>query len=101
MMANFRIKAAAKTDLKGIAKFTEKTWGRKQRNKYIAEFDHAFHQLAENNELGKSCGYIRTGYRCFPIGSHIIFYKVADRRNVDIIRVLHKRMDVSSRLFKA
>ena len=101
MMANFRIKAAAKTDLKGIAKFTEKTWRRKQRNKYIAEFDHAFHQLAENNELGKSCDYIRTGYRCFPIGSHIIFYKVADRRNVDIIRVLHKRMDVSSRLFKA
>lgn len=100
-MANFRIKAAAKTDLKGIARFTENTWGRKQRNNYIAEFDRAFHQLAEKNELGTSCDHIRTGYRVFPIGSHIIFYKIADQNNVDIIRVLHKRMDVSSRLFKA
>jgi len=100
-MANFRIKAAAKTDLKGVAKFTERAWGRKQRNKYIAEFDHAFHQLAGNNELGKSCDRIRTGYRVFPVGSHIILYKIADRHNVDIIRVLHKRMNVSSRLFKA
>ena len=100
-MANFRVKAAAKTDLNAIAKFTEKTWGRKQRNKYITEFDHAFHQLAENSELGKSCDYIRTGYRVFPVGSHIIFYKIANRHNVEIIRVLHKRMNVSPRLFKA
>lgn len=100
-MAHFRIKAAAKADLKGIAKFTEKTWGREQRNKYLTEFDRAFHQLAENSELGKACDHIRTGYRAFPVGSHIIFYNISARHSVDIIRVLHKRMDVTSRLFKA
>lgn len=100
-MAHFRIKSAANADLKGIAKFTEKTWGREQRNKYLTEFDQAFHQLAENNELGKACEHIRAGYRTFPVGSHIIFYKIGDRHSVDVIRVLHKRMDVSSRLFLA
>jgi len=100
-MARFGIKATAKADLKGIAKFTEQTWGREQRNKYLTEFDQAFHRLAENNALGKVCDHIRAGYRAFPVGSHIIFYKIGDGHLVEIIRILHKRMDVSSRLFKA
>jgi len=100
-MPHFRIKAAAKNDLKCIAKFTEKTWGQEQRNKYLAEFDQAFHQLADNNELGKACDHIRTGYRAFPVGSHVIFYKISGQQRIDIIRVLHKRMDAPSRLFKA
>lgn len=99
-MAHFRIKATAKSDLKGIAKFTEKTWGREQRNKYLAEFDQAFHLLAENNVLGKTCDHIRTGYRGFPVGSHVVFYKIGNQDRIEIIRVLHKRMDVSSRLVK-
>lgn len=99
-MAHFRIKATAKADLKGIARFTEQTWGREQRNKYLTEFDRAFHRLAENHALGKVCDHIYAGYRSFPVGSHIIFYKIGDGRLVEIIRVLHKRMDVSSRLFK-
>ena len=99
-MPRFRIKAAAINDLKCIAKFTEKTWGQAQRNKYLADFDQAFHQLADNNELGKVCDYLQTGYSAFPIGSHVIFYKISGRQCIDIIRVLHKRMDVSSRFFK-
>ncbi|MDJ0806436.1 MAG: type II toxin-antitoxin system RelE/ParE family toxin [Gammaproteobacteria bacterium] len=100
-MAHFRIKATALADLKGIAKFTDKNWGREQRNKYLTEFDQAFHQLAMNKALGKACDHIRVGYRAFPVGSHIIFYKIGDHNLVEIIRVLHKRMEVSSRLFKA
>jgi len=100
-MPHFRLKAAAKADLKSIAKFTEKNWGREQRNKYIAEFDQAFHQLAENNELGKACDHIRTDYRAFPVGSHIVFYKITERYSVDIIRIVHKCMNASSRLFRA
>ncbi len=99
-MASFRVKVAAKADLKGIARFTEKTWGKDQRNKYLTELDHAFHQLTDNNELGRSCDHIRTGYRAYPVGSHIIFYKISDQHHVEIIRVLHKRTDVSSRLFQ-
>lgn len=100
-MPHFRIKVAAKNDLKYIAKFTEKTWRQEQRNKYLTEFDRAFHQLADNNELGKACDHIRTGYRVFPVGSHVIFYKISGHQRIDIIRVLHKRMDVPSQLFKA
>lgn len=100
-MPRFKIKAKARADLKGIARFTEQTWGREQRNSYLTERDHALHRLADNSELGQSCNHIRSGYRVFPVRSHLIFYKIAPDRTPEIIRVLHKRMNVSSRLFKA
>jgi toxin ParE1/3/4 len=99
-MPRFRIKAAARADLKGIAKYTEQTWNREQRNSYLTELDQAFHRLTENNELGKACDHIRSGYRVFPVGSHLVYYKIGDGKAVEIIRVLHKRMDVSPRFFK-
>ena len=100
-MPHFRIKAAAKADLKGIAKFTKRTWGLEQRNKYLTEIDHAFHRLADDAKLGKACDHIRSGYRIFPVGSHLIFYKLGAHQTIEIIRVLHKRMDISYRLLKA
>ena len=100
-MPQFRIKAAAKADLKGIAKFTEHTWGRDKRNSYLTEIDQAFHRLINNTELGTACDHIRSGYRILPVGSHLIFYKIGAGNAIEIIRVLHKRMNVSSRLLKA
>ena len=97
-MTDFRITAAAKQDLKNIAKFTQTNWGREQRNIYLTDFDHAFHQLAENPELGQECDYVYPGYRFFPVGSHLVFYKSGIDKTVEIIRVLHKRMNVSSRI---
>ena len=100
-MPHFRIKAAARADLKGIAIFTEQTWGREKRNSYLTELDQAFHRLADNSELGQSCDNIRSGYRVLPVGSHLIFYKLASDQTPEIIRVLLKRMNVSSRHLKA
>ena len=100
-MPHFRIKATARADLKGIAIFTERTWGREQRNSYLTELDQAFHRLGDNSEIGESCDHIRSGYRVFPVGSHLIFYKLPSDKTPEIIRVLHKLMNVSSRLLKA
>ena len=100
-MPRFRVTAAARADLKRIARFTERTWGREQRNHYLAKIDQAFHLLADNAESGKACDFIRSGYRVHPVGSHLIFFKPGVGETVQIIRVLHKRMEVSSRLLKA
>ncbi len=77
-MKPFALTQKAKTDLKEIAKFTMKRWGREKRNLYLKEFDQAFFLLAERPSIGKSCDEIREGYRKFPQGSHIIFYKQID-----------------------
>jgi len=97
-MSAFTLTQRAKSDLKSIGKFTEGRWGRAQRNIYIKQFDEAFHMLAESPSIGKNCDFIKAGYHKFPQGSHIIFYKMVSNRTLEIIRILHKNMDVTSRL---
>lgn len=97
-MSHFLLTNAAKRDLIGIAIFTQQRWGIDQRDKYLAQLDYMFHQLAGNPGLGRNCDYIKHGYRKFPIASHVIYYRTFSDQ-IEIIRVLHKRMDVSESIF--
>ena len=96
-MSSFALSKLAKIDLKAIAKFTEKHWGKEQRNAYIKQFDDTFHLLADTPAIGKRCNYIRENYQKYPQGSHIIFYRSNSSNNIEIIRILHKSMDVASK----
>jgi toxin ParE1/3/4 len=93
-MNTFSLTRRAKADLKSIAKFTEKCWGREQRCIYIKQFDDTFHVLSDTPEIGHNCDYIKGNYRKFPQGSHVIFYLIVSQNNIQIIRILHKNMDV-------
>ena len=96
-MKPFELTKEAKKDLRKIAEYTKKHWGRTQRNLYTKQFDDGFHLLAETPSVGKKCDYIKVGYRKFPQGSHIIFYREATKSKITIIRILHKNMDVESK----
>ena len=100
-MKAFELTREAKQDLRKIAIFTERRWGRDQRYLYIKQFDDCFHFLAETPSIGKKCDYIKTGYRKFPQGSHIIFYREGTKSKIIVIRILHKNMDVESKLLGA
>jgi toxin ParE1/3/4 len=52
--------------------------------------------LANAPLAGKACDYITNGYRKFPQGSHIIFYKEGNKK-IEVVRILHKNMDVESK----
>ena len=97
-MSVFQLTTKAKSDLKDIALFTENQWGVTQRNIYLKQFDDIFHILAKDPLTGMNCDYIKEGYRKFPQGSHIIFYKILKSKHILILRILHKRMDVNSNL---
>jgi len=98
-MKAFELTRKAKEDLRKIAIFTEKRWGRDQRYLYIKQFDDGFHFLADKPSIGKKCDHIKPGYRKFPQGIHIIFYRESTKSKIIIIRVLHKGMDVESKSF--
>ena len=97
-MKSFELSREAKEDLRKIARFTEKRWGRDQRFLYIKQFDDVFHSLAETPSIGKKCEYIEIGYRKFPQGSHIIFYRNGANFSIEVVRILHKRMDIELNL---
>lgn len=97
-MGAFSLTQKAKTDLKAIAAHTQRRWGKQQRMRYAKQFDDAFHTLADTPNVGSSCDYLKKGYRKFPNGSHVIFYRELGAKEIEIVRVLHKRMDVATQL---
>ena len=96
-MTAFKITGKAQADLIAIGRFTLKEWGTLRRNNYLLQLDHCFSQLSEHPEIGSACDFIAEGYRKFPQGSHLIFYKQGPMDIVEIIRVLHESMDVDSK----
>lgn len=92
-MGTFQLTNQAKSDLKAIAAYTQRKWGEEQRNIYLRQFDDTFHLIADAPEKGKTCDYIKIGYRKFPVTSHIIFYRILSQSEIQIVRILHKRMD--------
>ena len=93
-MRNFALTRMALEDLREIAVFTGTRWGKAQRNLYLGKLDEAFHALADNPAAGRSCEQIRAGYRKFPVGSHVIYYRQAEDGLLEIVRILHKSRDV-------
>lgn len=100
-MTTFKLARKAYSDLVAIGRFTEKEWGKAQRNNYLKQIDECFSQIANNPDVGTSCDFIRTGYRKFPQANHLIFYRQDQDGIIEIIRVLHKSMDVESKLSRA
>ncbi len=94
-MLSIRLAVSAIQDMKDIGRYTRKNWGREQRDRYLSKLDHCFQMIAHRPEIGKACDYIRPGYRKYHIGRHLIFYR-QDGTYLEIIRILHDRMDVES-----
>ncbi|MCJ7603812.1 MAG: type II toxin-antitoxin system RelE/ParE family toxin [Desulfobulbaceae bacterium] len=100
-MRTFVLTNRAKYDLQEIGRYTQKTWGRDQRNIYLRMLDLSFHQLAANPLIGNDCSEIRPGYLKINAGSHVIFYHQKTDDLIEIVRILHGRMDIETRLSKA
>ena len=96
-MADLRITPAAKGRLADIWTDTAERWGEEQADAYLRRIDDTFRLLAANPRLGKARPEVRDGYFSFPVSKHVIFYMI-NGGFVDIIGVLHARMDVASRI---
>ena len=97
-MPDFYLTRVARADLKAIGRYTETRWGCVQRNKYLAMLDGCFQDLASDPLKGRDCSHLREGYRKYSTGSHIIFYRLVDPQAIEIVRILHARMDVGRHL---
>lgn len=97
-MPGFILTSKAKSDLIEIARHTQEQWGREQRNLYLRMLDECFRQLAAKPFQGSDCSEIRVGYRKLLAGRHIIFYRQPTGGLIEIVRILHRRMDVEAHL---
>lgn len=83
---------AAEDDLVDIWQYSFETWGADQADLYLDALNEGIAGLADDPRLGADCSHIRAGYRRLRIRHHIVYYREqADR--IEIVRVLHERMD--------
>ena len=94
----FHLTRKAYEDLKGIALYTQKNWGKSQRILYLKMMDDAFHELSAKPGQGRKIEDIRAGYYKYEIGRHLVFYRMVSEGDIEIVRILHQSMDVESHL---
>ncbi len=96
-MISVRIRPAAHADLTDIFDYSDAHWGLAQAERYIAQITLMFAQIAADPRLGKPASNRHPLLRRQSCGSHfIIFARGAE--GIEIIRVLHQRMDIDVRL---
>ena len=96
-MRQIRLSPKARADLDSIWNYTALHWGISQAEDYMGALGKTMKLLAGSAHLGRNIDDIRKGYFKFPAASHIIFYRIAPD-TIDVIRVLHKGMDVERNL---
>ncbi|MBX3194679.1 MAG: type II toxin-antitoxin system RelE/ParE family toxin [Schumannella sp.] len=97
-MRQLRSTPAARRDLLEIWDYTAGLWGVARAESYIGEIGAALERIAVDPARGRTCDEIRPGYRRYGIGSHVVFY-LETEDTVDIVRVLHQRLDPGRHLF--
>lgn len=97
-MENVRFTEEADRDLFGIYVYTYQTWGEAQADLYVAALKASIGKIAaEPTRPGTvDQGRLRPGLRSYHHQRHLIFYR-AIRQGIEIIRILHDSMDVSSK----
>ena len=88
---------AAGRDIENIWRHSFEQFGLRQAEAYLRDIQHAAQTVADDPRRGRSCDDIRAGYRKFSVGSHVLFYRVADE-TVIVVRILHRRMDFERHL---
>ena len=95
---NYRISKQAIDDLNDIWVYTFHKWSKEQADRYYDLIIGEIEFIAENYLIGKSAEQTRKNYRVTKIKSHLIFYRKFGNGIVEIVRILHQRMDIKKRL---
>jgi len=97
-MTGYRLSPAAQADLSEIWDYSARNWGTEQADHYILGIRDACAALAEGRKRGRAIDDVRPGYRKLAVQSHFLFYRITDAGMIDVVRILHQRMDVVSHL---
>jgi toxin ParE1/3/4 len=93
----YTISPRAQGDVDEIWAHTVKHWGIDQAEVYIRQIGRHIEMVAEKPMIGRACPEVRAGYYKYPSGSDLLFYRLVEG-GVDVVRILHERMDFGRHL---
>ena len=95
-MKPIKLTAKAKKDLVNIWRYTNEKWGLDKADTYLNKIDSGIEDIKSHPEVGRSREDIYLNCRSMSIGNHFIVYRIKSDF-IEILRVLHKKMDVPVR----
>jgi toxin ParE1/3/4 len=108
-MAQFRLSKSARADLTAILATTLSRWGDEGRARYAKLLSRAMEELAVRpaGPLTRARTELAAGIRSFHVKHtranpgiknppHLLLYQVRKGRPLEIVRVLHERMDLTA-----
>jgi len=96
---NYKLSRKAEEDLEDIWLYTLETWSKEQADRYLSLIFDEIEFLTSNPKTGQDFDHIRKNYRYSKVKSHLIFYKHKKSEDViEVIRILHERMDLENRI---
>lgn len=97
-MAKVILRQEAIKDLNAIWDYTFEQRSENQADKYYLTLRFACKEIGENPGIGKEYRGIRRNLLGLKSGKHIIFYHLISEDEIEVIRILHERMDLKNRL---
>lgn len=98
-MAKYYITRKAAEDLSLIWEYTLKSWSESQADRYYYEIKKTFEGIVERPaHCDREYVEIKVGLYGRRCNKHIVFYKIVENGDIEIIRILHERMDIERRL---
>ncbi len=92
----YRLSPLAVADLECIWLYSRQTWSADQADRYHRSIIKVLEDVATGRKRGRPVA-ARPGYLRCAVGAHMIYFRMGDDR-VEVIRVLHQRMDVAAGL---
>jgi toxin ParE1/3/4 len=97
-MAKVILRQKAIDDLNDIWEYTFEKWSAKQADNYYETIKLACNMIGQNPDVGKEYDGINKNLLGLKSGKHIIFYQSLDEEKIEVIRILHERMDLKNRI---
>ena len=97
-MAKYYLTNKAVEDLSHIWNYNCETWSKQQADRYYTMLLDFCKELANTPEIGKKYNEVQLNLLGYKANQHIFFYRVVSHKEIDVVRILHGRMDLKNRI---
>ena len=97
-MSKYIINEKALEDINKIWIYTAENCPEEQAVRYYNLIFSEIEYIVTNFKIARDFGNIRKNYRCWKVKSQIIFFKKTKDNEIEVIRILHERMDIENQL---
>lgn len=97
-MPAYIISEKALEDINNIWIYTAENWTVKQADRYYNLIIDEIEYIVDNLDMARDFGKIRKSYRYSKVKSHLIFFKKDKANEIEVVRILHERMNIETRL---